>query len=70
MDIQNVMARNLRRLRAEHKLTQEQLADRAGLSTRYIGSVERADVKARITVVDQIATALGVDPGELLRRTP
>ncbi len=68
MDIQDVLARNLRRLRAERGLTQEQLADKVGLSERYIGSIERATVKARITVVDQIAKGLGIDPGELIHR--
>ncbi|BEV47130.1 MULTISPECIES: helix-turn-helix domain-containing protein [Hyphomicrobiales] len=67
MDLKEVMAINLRRIRHDKKLTQEELADTAGLSARYIGAVERADVSASITVLGQIADALGVEPGDLLK---
>ncbi len=40
---------------------------RAGRSTRY--AIERGDVSASVTVLGQIAEALGVEPGELLRRS-
>ena len=61
------MARNLRRTRHDKKLTQEELADRAGLSMRYVGSIERGDVSASVTVLGRIAEALGVEPAELLK---
>ena len=67
MDLKEVMARNLRRARHDKKLTQEELADRAGLSMRYIGAIERGDVSASVTVLGQIADALEIDPGELLK---
>ena len=63
------MARNLRRIRHAKKLTQEELADRAGLSMRYVGAIERGDVSASVTVLGQIANALEVDPGELLKQS-
>lgn len=68
MDLKESLAANLRRVRHAKKLTQEELADRAELSARYVGAIERADVSASITVVGQLADALGVDPGELVRR--
>lgn len=68
MDLKESLAANLRRVRHAKKLTQEELADRAKLSTRYVGAIERADVSASITVVGQLADALGVDPSELVRR--
>jgi transcriptional regulator with XRE-family HTH domain len=46
MDLKEVMAINLRRMRHDKQLTQEELADRAGLSARYVGAVERADPPA------------------------
>jgi transcriptional regulator with XRE-family HTH domain len=70
MDLKEAMAKNLRRIRHAQKLTQEELADRAELSLRYIGAIERGDVSASVTVLGQIADALGVDPGELLKREP
>lgn len=47
-------------------MTQEELAERAGLSSRYIGAVERADVSASVTVLGQIAAALDVKPRDLI----
>jgi len=60
---------NLRRKRHDQHMTQEELAERAGLSTRYVGAIERGDVSASVTVLGQIAEALGVEPGDLLRRS-
>lgn len=63
------MATNLRRIRHDRGLTQEELADRSGISPRYIGSVERARVSATVTVLGQIAAGLGIDPAELISQT-
>jgi len=68
MDLKEVMARNLRRARHDKKLTQEELADRAGLSMRYVGAIERGDVSASVTVLGQIADALEIEAGELLKK--
>jgi len=67
MDLKEVMAINLRRIRHDKQLTQEDLADRSGLSARYVGAIERADVSASVTVLGQIAEALSVEPGDLLK---
>jgi transcriptional regulator with XRE-family HTH domain len=69
MDLKEIMAMNLRRKRHDQHMTQEDLAERAGLSARYVGAIERGDVSASVTVLGQIAKALGVDPGDLLRRS-
>lgn len=66
MDLKEVMAVNLRRLRHEQKLTQEELAARAELSMRYVGAIERARVSASVTVLGKIADALEVDPCQLI----
>jgi transcriptional regulator with XRE-family HTH domain len=67
MDLKEAMATNLRRARHARGLSQEELADRAGLSVRYLGSIERAAVSASITVLQRLAQALRVDPCELIR---
>lgn len=69
MDLREIVAVNVRRMRHEKELTQEDLADRAGLSVRYVGAIERGDVSASVTVLGQIAAALAVDPAELLKRS-
>ena len=63
------MATNLRRKRRDQQMTQEELAERAGLSARYVGAIELGDVSASVTVLGRIAEALGVEPGDLLRRS-
>jgi transcriptional regulator with XRE-family HTH domain len=68
MNLTEIMAANVRRARHAGNMTQEELADRAGLSARYLGSIERAKVSATITVLERLAGALGVDPCELVRR--
>jgi transcriptional regulator with XRE-family HTH domain len=70
MDLKEVMAVNLRRLRHGKAWTQEELAERTGLSARYIGAVERADVSASVTVLGRIAEALEVEPATLVRPPP
>ncbi len=69
MDLKEIMAMNLRRKRHDRHMTQEELAERAGLSARYVGAIERGDVSASVTVLGQIAETLGVEPGDLLRRS-
>jgi transcriptional regulator with XRE-family HTH domain len=67
MDLKRAMATNVRRARHASDLTQEELAHRAGLSARYLGSIERAAVSASVTVLGRLARALRVDPCELIR---
>ena len=68
MDLKEVVAANLRRIRHDKKLTQEELADRVSLSVRYIGSVERGRASPTVTVLGRIANALGVEPSALLAK--
>jgi transcriptional regulator with XRE-family HTH domain len=67
MDLKRVMAVNVRRLRDARKLTQEELAERAGLSARHVSSIERGVVSASVTVLGRVARALDVGPCELIR---
>jgi len=67
MDLKRAMAINLRRERHARELTQEELADRAGLSARYLGSIERGAVSASVSVLGRLAQALRIDPCELIR---
>jgi transcriptional regulator with XRE-family HTH domain len=55
MDLKRAMASNVRRERYARGLTQEDLADRAGLSARYLGSIERETVSASVTVLGRLS---------------
>jgi transcriptional regulator with XRE-family HTH domain len=59
--------RIVRKLRESRGLTQEELAERAEVSGTYVGFIERGDNVPTLTIVLQIASALGVRPAELLR---
>lgn len=63
-----ILARNMRRLRTDLGLSQENLADRCGLHRTYIGSVERAERNVSIDNIVKIAAALNVTADALLRR--
>lgn len=68
MEIREVLALNLRRLRQARGLSQEELAHHAGIDRTYISSLERSVYAASIDVVDRIARVLGVEAAELLKR--
>ena len=68
MDLKDVVAANLRRLRNRLDITQEELAHRAGLSTRYVSKIETGRSSPTVTALGQLAEALGVGPVELLRQ--
>jgi transcriptional regulator with XRE-family HTH domain len=56
----------VRGVRKEHAWTQEDLAERAGLTTTYVGQVERGDKVPSLTVVLKLALALEVLPSQML----
>jgi transcriptional regulator with XRE-family HTH domain len=61
-----IFASNVRRLRTAAGLSQEALADRAELHRTYISSVERGERNVSLENIFRIATALEIDPRQLL----
>ena len=55
-----VFATNLRQQRARLGLSQEELAERAGVHRTYIGMIERREKNVTIYNIERIADALGV----------
>jgi transcriptional regulator with XRE-family HTH domain len=62
-----VVASNLRSLRQALGLSQEALADLAGLHRTYVSSVERCERNATLDTIDKLSTALGIQPFQLLK---
>lgn len=61
-----VFAVNVRRKRLELGLSQEVLAEIAGVHRTYIGMLERAEKNVTIYNIERLASALNVDAFELL----
>lgn len=66
MDIKKAFGKQLRKLREERKLTQEALADKAGMHFTYIGQIERGVRNPSLINLHKLAKALRVSAGELL----
>ena len=65
MDIAAI-GKNIRKYRKENGMTQDELAEMAGLSTNYIGSVERGEKTPSLESFISIVNALGVSADLLL----
>jgi transcriptional regulator with XRE-family HTH domain len=68
MRLRSVVARNLRLFRQASGLSQEQLADLAGLDRNYVGKLEREENSPTVDTLELLALALQVDVETLLRR--
>lgn len=61
-----VLAGNLRRLRGERRLSQEALADLAGIHRNYLGGIERCERNLGLDNLEKLAKALEVSLTELI----
>lgn len=48
-------------------MSQEELAERAGVHRTYVGMLERGEKNVTIYNIERIAEALGVEPADLLK---
>lgn len=66
MNAREILARNIRRLRAERGLSQEKLGFEAKLSMTSISNIETEKYAATVDAIGKIAAALDVPMHELL----
>lgn len=70
MDLRQLFATNLRRIRHDRKLSQEALAHDSEVDRAYLSRVERALTYVGLEIIEKLAKVLDVDPAEFFRRPP
>jgi transcriptional regulator with XRE-family HTH domain len=68
MKLRQIVARNLRILRKQKGLSQEELAFQAGINRNYVGQIEREEKSPTIDTIEKLASTLDIDPVNLLGR--
>lgn len=56
----------IKSLRTKHRVSQAQLAELAGISSKYLGEVERGEANVSIELVSRIAMVLGLPMSAIL----
>ncbi len=64
--ILDVFASNVQKFRKQQGLSQEKLAEKAGLHRTYIGMIERSEKNITLLNMEKIAKALNVNIKDLL----
>lgn len=62
----SLFGENVRKIRKQKGLSQEELAHKANLHRTYIGMIERAEKNITLLNIEKIANALNVDLKTLL----
>lgn len=64
-DVRTRLGSRLKECRRSRRFTQEQLAERAGLSYKFIGEVERGLANPTVDTLTRLAEALDLDVADL-----
>jgi len=67
MDLRQVFATNLRRVRRERGLSQEALAYEADVNRTYLSKLEKGASYVGLEIIGKLAGVLGCEPAEFLR---
>ena len=67
MDLRQIFAANLRRLRHTRGLSQEDLAYEADVNRTYMSKLEKGASYPGLEIIGKLADVLEVEPAELLR---
>ncbi|KPF91530.1 XRE family transcriptional regulator [Novosphingobium sp. AAP83] len=68
MVLRQILAANLRAARVEAGLSQEDLADSAGIDRTYVSALERSRYAATVDVLQKLADAFSVEAWTLLQQ--
>lgn len=65
MNTKELIGVRLKRLRHGRKLSQEALAEKVGISPKYVSSIERGKENPTLDIIIKLAHALGVEIEEI-----
>ena len=65
-DLKEIIGKNLRNIRADRKMTREQMAELVGVSTTFYANLETGNKMMSVTTLKKIADALGVSTDSIL----
>jgi transcriptional regulator with XRE-family HTH domain len=65
--LKSLVSLNIKRFRVNSGLSQEELAEKAGLSVPFLGAIERGDKWPSPTTFAGLAEGLGVEPYDLMK---
>ena len=63
--VNELLGKRIRALRKQKGLSQEQLAERVGMSSKYLGEIERGQVNCSVDIVERISKALDLELTDL-----
>lgn len=66
MDMRRLVGANVRRIRLDRGLTQEELSERSGFTQQYISDLERGLRNPTVVTLFELAQALGAAPVDLI----
>jgi transcriptional regulator with XRE-family HTH domain len=66
MDLRELFASNLRRIRHERGLSQDDLAYEADISRSYLSQIEKGTFHVSLKIIGKLSEALHVEPAEFL----
>lgn len=69
-DLRKVVAVNVRTARKAARVSQEKLAEEAGLHRTYVGAIERAERNVSLDNIERLAVALRLAAWQLLKPSP
>ena len=70
MGYQKLINSNIKELRLKHHLTQEEFAEKIGISLQGVSNIERNRYQPTAETIDKICSVFGISPAQLLLTTP
>ncbi|MBR3664162.1 MAG: helix-turn-helix transcriptional regulator [Desulfovibrio sp.] len=67
MNFPKELGERVKELRKQAGLTQEQAAEGAGISGKYLGEVERGEVNVSVAILSKLAEVFGIDISDFFR---